>query len=259
MLEPKAKKLAAFFADALEDITGGAEEKSEDNKAKIRLLIKKLKAETNDLSKVSKPDLNALYAATDKSLDIIQNGFKATYPQLKTIAGSGGFVSRQRRLELRAMLGDSVELALSELGENLNDTLQKNLEGEVEFGATMKTLRDYVTTFSDYETSRFYRLAITEATAVAGASTYFASEDLKALGVEVTEFQWVTESDDRVRTEHAAMNGVRVKYGEKFKVGSTELLYPADQSNILGKENGKDRLNAMKQAANCRCDIVPII
>lgn len=258
VLEPKVQKLAAFYASAIEDLSSDNTEKNEEGKNKIRLFLKKFKTVTNDLSKLSTTDVGAMNRATDKALEIIEKGFKATYPSLKT-AVTSGIVSRNTRASLRSQMVKSIEMALSDAAETLNASLQKNLEEEAAFGDIMSKIRDNFKEFSSYEASRFYRLSITTSTAVSGAATIFASNDLNALGIEVKELQWVTEGDDRVREEHAAMNGVRVKFGEKFEVGGAKFAYPADQTDIVGEDKDNSRLKAMKQAAGCRCDLVPII
>lgn len=63
----------------------------------------------------------------------------------------------------------------------------------------------------------------------------------------IEEHEWLATQDDRVRDDHAAADGQRVRLGTPFKVGGESLLYPGDPAGSPGN------------IINCRCTTAPII
>ena len=93
------------------------------------------------------------------------------------------------------------------------------------------------------------RIARTETTAAAN----YASTVSGAISGVVTEKVWISSDDARVRRppkskfNHAAMDGVRVDYNDKFYVSGEFLSYPGDPNASAGN------------VINCRCSsaVVP--
>lgn len=67
-------------------------------------------------------------------------------------------------------------------------------------------------------------------------------EAAKATGLDL-EKKWLSINDDRTRDSHKAVNAEVVGMDEKFKVGSSKLLYPGDPEGEAG------------EVINCRCGI----
>jgi len=61
---------------------------------------------------------------------------------------------------------------------------------------------------------------------------------------------WVTQGDEKVRTEHAEVNGVVVRLHETFVVGGARMLYPGDLSVIATHP---------EMLYGCRCAIKPVL
>jgi len=61
----------------------------------------------------------------------------------------------------------------------------------------------------------------------------------------VSEKEWASAHDSRVRSTHLAADGQVVGIDEPFLVGSSELMYPGDPNGPIG------------EIANCRCTVLP--
>jgi SPP1 gp7 family putative phage head morphogenesis protein len=62
----------------------------------------------------------------------------------------------------------------------------------------------------------------------------------------VPQHEWLATMDDRVRADHADVNGHIVNVGDPFDVGGVKMLYPGDPSA------------PPDQTCQCRCTTVPV-
>jgi len=97
------------------------------------------------------------------------------------------------------------------------------------------------------ERQPLYRREAIARTETIKAANYGSEELYKAWSVPARE--WLAILDDRVRPDHAAMDGVVQPIGTPFKVGGYEMMYPGDGS--LGAP--------ASQIIQCRCTTAPVI
>ena len=94
------------------------------------------------------------------------------------------------------------------------------------------------------------RAAVIARTETHNAASFANHEVAKTLNLPDLQKQWVAVSDDRTRSNHAVMNGVRVPYDEDFDVpssfGTVRMSRPSDPRG--GAEN----------VINCRCVLLYI-
>ncbi len=109
-------------------------------------------------------------------------------------------------------------------GEGFNDTLKR--VRAVLSGAAAKKRADTI--------------ARTETTGAINAGHYVAREELMRQGL-ILNSEWLSMEDGKSRPAHAALDGVRVPYGQLFNVGGEQAPYP-----------GYYGLSAA-QRVNCRC------
>lgn len=93
---------------------------------------------------------------------------------------------------------------------------------------------------SDYWTSgeRALSIALDESNSILNYDDF---QRAKALGY--TRKKWVTMKDNRVRRKHRVLDGKTIPIDDKFKVGSSRLLFPRDEVNCVDLED----------IAGCRC------
>jgi len=97
------------------------------------------------------------------------------------------------------------------------------------------------------ERQPLYRREAIARTETIKAANYGSEELYKAWSVPARE--WLAILDDRVRPDHAAMDGIVQSVGTPFKVAGYEMMYPGDGS--LGAP--------ASQIINCRCTTAPVI
>lgn len=110
---------------------------------------------------------------------------------------------------------------ISILATNLDDVKRVILAGVDENIGTRQIAVNLRQFYSDRSPFKAMRLARTEVTK---ASAFGSEEAAKQSGVAKTK-TWLSSRDDRVRDEHAAMDGETVKLGEKFSNG---LEFPSE-------------------------------
>lgn len=120
----------------------------------------------------------------------------------------------------------------------LADNLRFQLEEGIRLGESVDKLADRVNEVFDVQRFRAYRIARTE---VAEAFNGGRFATMKEAGV--TQIEWLSARDDRVRDSHIEVDGEIVVLGDKFSNG---LLYPLDPGGPA------------EEIVNCRCVSVPV-
>jgi len=111
--------------------------------------------------------------------------------------------------------------------------LKKTLASGVDVGESIPKLAERISgVFTD---AKGYRSTLIARTEVLNASNSGALEAYKQSGV-VEKKEWLSTMDDRVRDEHAALNGEVVGIDKPFSNGE---MYPGE--------------------CNCRCTIIAVI
>lgn len=118
-----------------------------------------------------------------------------------------------------------------------NALLQGILQGD-----SVTHLADRLQTVTNMNRNSAIRNARTMVTGAQNGGRQRSYENASKMGLEVQK-EWMSASDNRVRDSHAQLNGVRVKYTEKFPNG---CRYPADPSGRA------------EEVYNCRCTMVAI-
>lgn len=158
-------------------------------------------------------------------------------------------VGKQR--ELKAMSEDDINQFAAEFtaewvpkrvsniskvtAQKITDTINKGREEEWTDAQTAKEIRTRV---SGIGGSRAKTIARTESHSSSMAGSFEAAQNL---GVDNLRKEWLTVEDDRVRDDHAELQGEIVDMNDSFDVGGDELDYPGDPSG------------SPEETINCRC------
>jgi len=124
-------------------------------------------------------------------------------------------------------------LLIKSIGDTTLAKLKKTLELGVEAGESITNLAARISDV--FVEAKGYRATLIARTETIAASNSGAVEAYKQSGV-VEKKEWLATMDDRVRDEHAAMNGEVVGINEPFSNGE---MYPNE--------------------CNCRCTVLPVI
>jgi len=128
---------------------------------------------------------------------------------------------------------DRCGLLIKSISDTTLKKLRKTLAEGIEAGESIPNLADRIgIVYDEAKGSRAVKIARTE---TINASNSGALEAYKQSGV-VEKKEWLATMDDRVRDEHAAMNGEVVDIDKPFSNGE---MYPGD--------------------VNCRCTVLPVI
>jgi SPP1 gp7 family putative phage head morphogenesis protein len=133
---------------------------------------------------------------------------------------------------------DIRENRIKDAGKEVYDRITGTLKEGFDAGETMAELADRVRAeFAGISKRRAETIAATETASAYSVARHAAMEQA---GVSYKE--WLTAKDDRVRAEHAEMDGVIVPLDEVFVLGDgTKLMHPAE-------EGGPPH-----HVINCRC------
>jgi hypothetical protein len=108
-------------------------------------------------------------------------------------------------------------------------------------GDTLESVQDRLAeVFTQAAETRADRIALTETTGVAGFATHQAGEQADA-----AEQEWQTGGNPR--ETHVNADGQRVKIGEPFSVGASNLLYPGDPAGDAA------------EVVNCNCSLALVV
>lgn len=163
----------------------------------------------------------------------LRKGAEAIAEELR-LEGSFDFLSPEVQKFLNEKMFEIADLVDQPVADRLRATL---LDG-VQKGESIDKLADRVEEVFGVEQSRARRIARTE---VAEAFNGGRFATMKETGV--TQIEWLTARDSRVRETHEDLDGEKVSIGEKFSNG---LLYPLDPSG------------PPQEIVNCRCVALPV-
>lgn len=146
--------------------------------------------------------------------------------------------------EKLAFLEANAALRISGISQSATDAIRDAVMEGVRAGRSPEQIAsDIYAAMPDMSRARAATIARTETHTAAMAAT---AEVIRFSGIEVKSKTWVTAHDNRVRSSHAALNGVTVPYDEPFQAEGGRLLFPGDDS--LGADAG--------EIINCRCAVL---
>jgi len=134
----------------------------------------------------------------------------------------------------------------------VNTTTQKQLrvaliEG-IQEGENIESLKKRVQgVFDGTVRGSAWRSRMIARTEVIGSFNFASLQGYQQSGV-VTQKEWLTALDERVRQSHRDANGQIRKLDEPFDVGGSPLMFPGDG------EHG-----SMVEVINCRCTLLPLL
>ena len=196
--------------------------------------LRKNKSITKDVSDAlnvpkSKNELEALIeVALPRITEIVKINGTAAFAELG-IEGSFDVTNPEVIKFIKKRAG----LLIKSIGDTTLEKLKKTLAAGVDIGESIPNLADRISgVFTD---AKGYRSTLIARTEVLNASNSGALEAYKQSGV-VEKKEWLSTMDDRVRDEHAALNGEVVGIDKPFSNGE---MYPGE--------------------CNCRCTIIAVI
>jgi flagellar biosynthesis/type III secretory pathway protein FliH len=153
-----------------------------------------------------------------------------------------------RKFEFDPWLGEVrnwIENVVAEKVTQITDTTKKEIKQQIQEGfeegdSTVEIARRIRKQYEDFTFRRAMLIARTEVVAASNAGSHFAAEQT---GLDY-ERVWLSSRDERVRDDHADMDGQRRGKNEPFEAPDGSLLmFPGDTS--LGA--------AASQTVMCRC------
>ena len=196
--------------------------------------LRKNKSITKDVSDAlnvpkSKNELEALIeVALPRITEIVKINGTAAFAELG-IEGSFDVTNPEVIKFIKKRAG----LLIKSIGDTTLEKLKKTLAAGVDIGESIPKLAERISgVFTD---AKGYRSTLIARTETIASSNSGALEAYKQSGV-VEKKEWLATMDDRVRDEHASMNGEKVGLNEPFSNGEMAPSSP-----------------------NCRCTILPVI
>lgn len=128
--------------------------------------------------------------------------------------------------------------------ETTRDIIRVVMQIANEEGRDLDWIEEQLTTESaDLNRNRSRLIARTETVTATNQAGWFAAAKTGLLMVK----EWLSASDNRVRPDHANVNGYKIAFDEYFQVGSSRMLLPGAKV----QENGLP--TEAKEVCNCRC------
>lgn len=170
-------------------------------------------------------------SSTKESLEVIETGYVAE-----------SWFERNARIsrEYSERISESINTLDKDLKEDVRRSLARNATRDRN-EQLEQLLKDTSNKFDSYYTKE-------RANMIARTNTNAVDNNVKRdtwTQEGVTELEWVTEGDDRVRDSHEAMDGKRISVSGSFDVNGDSMQFPAGGS--VAGEN-----------VNCRCTMLPI-
>ena len=192
---------------------------------------KSISKDVTDALKIpkSKKELEALAELSiPRITEIVKINGTAAYAEL----GVGGAFDVLNP-EVIKFIKKRAGLLIKSIGDTTLEKLKKTLAGGVDAGESIPKLADRIS--GVFTEAKGYRSTLIARTETIAASNSGALEAYKQSGVVKIKI-WLSTMDDRVRDEHAAMDGEEAKINEPFSNG---VMAPSEP--------------------NCRCSILPKI
>ena len=175
--------------------------------------------------------LNLSVSSTKNGLSIISQDYTA-----ETWIERNARISR----EYSNRISESINTLDKDLKEDVRRSLARNASRD-SAEQLEKLLQDTDHKFNNYyKKPRAESISRTNTTAVDNA---VKRDTWKEMGV--SQLEWITEGDDRVRDSHEAMEGTRISIDGDFNVNGESMKHPA----------GGDKAS---ESVNCRCTIFAI-
>ena len=128
--------------------------------------------------------------------------------------------------------------------ETTRDLIRVVMQIANEEGRDLQWIEDQLTTESqDLNRNRSRLIARTETVTATNQAGWFAAAKTGLLMVK----EWLSASDNRVRPDHANVNGYKIGFEDYFIVGNNRMLLPGAKV----QENGLP--TDAKEVCNCRC------
>jgi hypothetical protein len=128
--------------------------------------------------------------------------------------------------------------------ETTRDLIRVVMQIANEEGRDLQWIEDQLTTESaDLNRNRSRLIARTETVTATNQAGWFAAAKTGLLMVK----EWLSASDNRVRPDHANVNGYKIGFEDYFTVGNNKMLLPGAKV----QENGLP--TEAKEVCNCRC------
>lgn len=138
-----------------------------------------------------------------------------------------------------------IEAVVAEKVTKISRTTKDMIKREIALGfeegdSTVEIAERLQRQYGDFSVRRAMTIARTEVVAASNSGSHFAAEQT---GLEY-ERVWLSSRDDRVRDDHADMDGVTAAKAEPFEApDGSQMMFPGDTS--LGAD--------ASQTINCRC------
>lgn len=133
---------------------------------------------------------------------------------------------------------------ITEANATTERAIRDTLNAGVESGEGINRLQDRVGLV--YDQAAGFRAETIARTEVIKSSNFARHEGFAQSGV-VSEEQWLSVPDGRIRDAHLSADGQKKPINGKFRVGSDLLSYPGDPSGSPGN------------IINCRCSALPVV
>jgi len=128
--------------------------------------------------------------------------------------------------------------------ETTRDIISVVMQIANEEGRDLDWIEEQLTTEStDLNRNRSRLIARTETVTATNQAAWFAAAKVGLLMIK----EWLSASDNRVRTDHANVNGYKIGFEDYFQVGTNRMLIPGAKV----QENGLP--TDAKEVCNCRC------
>lgn len=168
-------------------------------------------------------------------------------------AGEGGLEGAGLSPDLFNALLPEVEAFVAQktthLSKTINQTTFGNLQAEFAEAIAEGDTTDLITArvakvLDPLPTKRAALIARTETTGIVNGGQRLAYRQVPEI---VEQIEWLSSRDNRVRPSHQAADGQKITTDQTFTVGGSSLRFPGDPQG------------AVKEIANCRCAILPVI
>lgn len=112
-------------------------------------------------------------------------------------------------------------------------------------GQDLKQLSNNIKDILETSTYKADRIARTESARTANLGGDAARQEAINQGVKIVKM-WIATLDERTRSSHAALDGVKKEHGENFEINGDSAPFPGQFSNI-------------ENVINCRCTTVDLV
>ena len=218
----------------------GEDEGDDSSKSLKRALLKAF--DINDVAEISSSHEDGSVKSE------LQSIFGPVYDALVAKFGEAVLmdIGSALQFEESARLRGWAATATANLIKNIDETTRKELRDllieQIDAGASVDTIAEAITdAFNGFEDVRAALIATTEATRASGFASFEAAKQ-----AGMSQKEWLTVNDNKVREAHDELEGKIVGIDEAFMVDGESAMYPGD-------------FGVAALDCNCRCAIIPIV